>query len=59
MNEAYDIYITGQVDALKRDYQELWDRYAAAVHENALLEAELDRLRAARRSEEDMSWMSD
>lgn len=32
-------------ELLRRDYDSLWRRYAEVVHENALLNAENDRLR--------------
>ena len=45
MDSRYDIYITADVDGLKRDYAELWAMYEAVVHENAELARENDRLR--------------
>ena len=33
------------VSIMRHDYTELWQRYRAVVHENALLSAENDRLR--------------
>ena len=37
--------IVRYVSILKRDYNSLWQRYREVVHENALLNAENDRLR--------------
>ena len=37
--------IIRNVDLLRRDYDELWQRYVDVVHENARLCAELDRVR--------------
>ena len=42
-----DIYIRAQVDELKRERDELRRRLEETVHENALLEAELCRMRRA------------
>lgn len=61
MGSPLDIYDRRQVDALKRDYAELWGRYESAVHENALLQARLDRLEHERRQrihEESFEWLS-
>lgn len=58
----YDIYIVADVDALKRDYAELWALYEAVVHENAALARENDTLRwklSQARHEEDFTWMTD
>lgn len=56
----YDIYIVADVDALKRDYAELWALYEAVVHENADLSAKLDRhRRAAAYDEKDYTWLTD
>lgn len=53
----YDIYDRRLVDALKRDYAELWGRYEEVVHENALLEARLDRYR--RSVDRECEWMNE
>lgn len=56
----YDIYIAADVDRLKRDYAELWARYAEVVHENARLHELLDRhRRAAAYDEKDYTWLTD
>ena len=56
----YDIYIVADVDALKRDYAELWALYETVVHENADLSARLDRCRrAAAYVEKDYTWLTD
>lgn len=56
----YDIYIVADVDALKRDYAELWALYEGVVHENAELCEKLDRLRrGAAYEEKDYTWLTD
>lgn len=56
----YDIYIVADVDALKRDYAELWALYEAVVHENAELCEKLDKLRRdAAYDEKDYTWLTD
>lgn len=56
----YDIYIVADVDALKRDYAELWALYEEAVHENAELCEKLDKLRRdAAYVEKDYTWLTD
>lgn len=57
---AYDIYPVDHVNALKRDYAELWGMYEAVVHENALLNARLDKIESERRQrhhEESFEWL--
>ena len=36
------------VAIMKHDYTELWQRYRDVVHENALLNQEIDRMRRGR-----------
>lgn len=56
----YDIYISADVDRLKRDYAELWALYEGVVHENAKLNAKLDKLRRdAAYVEKDYTWLTD
>lgn len=56
----YDIYIAAHVEKLKSDYEELWERYEEVVHENAELNAKLDRLRRdAAYEEKDYTWLTD
>lgn len=60
MCSPLDIYDRRLVDALKRDYAELWGRYESVVHENALLQARIDRLEYERRQrhhEESFEWL--
>ena len=54
---AYDIYIVAHVDELRDERDRLRERVRDLVHENALLEAEVDKLRHRRR-DEDWSWMN-
>lgn len=61
MCSPLDIYDRRLVDALKRDYAELWGRYESVVHENALLNARLDKIENERRQrhhEESFEWLS-
>ena len=59
-SDDYDIYIASHVEKLKRDYEELWERYEAVVHEKADLNAKLDKLRrAAAYEEKDYTWLTD
>ena len=56
----FDIYVVADVDALKRDYAELWALYEGVVHANAKLNAKLDRLRRdAAYVEKDYTWLTD
>ena len=57
-SDDYDIYIVEHVEELKRDYDELWERYKGVVHENATLHAELDRYRRVVR-DEDYCYLTD
>ena len=60
-DSAYDIYVVAHVDELKREHAELWGRYEAVVHENALLNARLDKIENERRQrhhEESFEWLS-
>lgn len=60
MTDPYDIYIAADVDRLKRENAELWARYEEVVHENAELNAKLDRLRRdAAYVEKDYTWLTD
>lgn len=60
MTDPYDIYISADVDRLKRDYAELWALYEGVVHENAKLNAKLDKLRRdAAYVEKDYTWLTD
>lgn len=55
----YDIYIVEHVEELKRDYDELWERYKGVLHENAMLHAELDRFeRRVREVDRECEWMN-
>lgn len=59
-SDDYDIYVVADVDALKRDYAALWALYEGVVHENAKLNAKLDRLRRdAAYVEKDYTWLTD
>jgi len=52
-----DIYLVSEVERLKADYSELWDRYREVVHENTEMNRRLDsyRRRAAMEGDE---WMN-
>ena len=54
----YAVYMKGDIDALKERNAELVERVRKVVHENALLNAEVDRLRHAVRYKEDDEWMN-
>lgn len=57
MCETYDIYIANDVEELKKSYEQLRQLYKQVIHENAKLQAEVDKLRQRRR-EEDWEWMT-